>query len=300
MVGVSPIARGVLLTAESGAAVCAKVLSEPAHPEPPRFRPSDPVAFECAPAPGAVDEERDTNPARGGMSMRLRWFAIAAFAATVGPGFTGGSVRAQQAAPLPPGPASVKSTPPVAPAQPDHTPWSVIDSGPPGMTPADAQTSARWRSLPHGTLVQWWESRPKPVHEWLDNRPKPVLEHLENRPKPVQDWWHEYPKNCWSHHNACMCGSFHSELTFIFGSCRDFFDEPCLAGPPRSIYPSPYDRTLFPKDNRQPDGSQPPIPGTPGLPPGYPNQYYPAAGYPPQGNPAAGYPPQGYPTAGYP
>jgi hypothetical protein len=37
---------------------------------------------------------------------------------------------------------------------------------------------------------------------------------------------------CWSHHNRLGCGSANSDLTFIFGSCRTFFGEPCLPGPP--------------------------------------------------------------------
>jgi hypothetical protein len=271
-------------------------------PQPRQLHPDDPVAFKCASASGAVDEERDTNPARGGMSMRHRWFAIAALAATVGPGLTNGSVRAQQAAPLPPGSPPVQSAPAAAPPQVDQRPWTVIDHGPTGVPPGDPQAPAEPTPATHRPFVQWWESRPKPLHDWVDNRPKPVLEAVENHPKPIQDWWHEYPKHCWSHHNACLCGSFHSELTFIFGSCRDFFGEPCLAGPPRSVYPGAYDRTLFPKMSRQPDGSQPPVPGQPpGPPTGYPNGG-PTVGYGAQGQggPTAAYPFQGYTPPAYP
>jgi hypothetical protein len=38
---------------------------------------------------------------------------------------------------------------------------------------------------------------------------------------------------CYTTHNVPGCGSLHSELTFIFGSCRVFFGEPCMARPPR-------------------------------------------------------------------
>lgn len=38
-------------------------------------------------------------------------------------------------------------------------------------------------------------------------------------------------KGCWAHINSLGCGSLHSDLTFIFGSCRTFFGEPCLPGP---------------------------------------------------------------------
>ncbi len=41
------------------------------------------------------------------------------------------------------------------------------------------------------------------------------------------NWWH-----CWSHHNTLGCGSFKSDFMFIFGSCRTYYGEPCLKGPP--------------------------------------------------------------------
>jgi hypothetical protein len=42
---------------------------------------------------------------------------------------------------------------------------------------------------------------------------------------------------CYTTHNSPGCGSLHSELTFIFGSCRQFFGEPCFARPVQ--YPAP-------------------------------------------------------------
>jgi hypothetical protein len=82
---------------------------------------------------------------------------------------------------------------------------------------------------------------------------------------PVRDWahdcFHKIGVGCWSHHNMYTCSSFHSEFTFVFGSCRQFFGEPCLPGPP-----------------------QPP------MPPGYgpPPTYLPQPGYGMTGNPAYG------------
>jgi hypothetical protein len=43
---------------------------------------------------------------------------------------------------------------------------------------------------------------------------------------------------CYTTHNVPGCGSLHSELTFIFGSCRVFFGEPCLNPPPRVPAPA--------------------------------------------------------------
>jgi hypothetical protein len=36
---------------------------------------------------------------------------------------------------------------------------------------------------------------------------------------------------CWDTHNSVGCGSMHADLTFIFGSCRQFFGESCLQPP---------------------------------------------------------------------
>src|SRR5262245_41656896 len=38
---------------------------------------------------------------------------------------------------------------------------------------------------------------------------------------------------CNAHHTWFGCGSFRSEMTFIFGSCRTFFGEPCFPKPPQ-------------------------------------------------------------------
>jgi len=65
------------------------------------------------------------------------------------------------------------------------------------------------------------------------------------RTGPVRDWFydcaHKKGVGCWSHHNYYGCSSWKSEGTFIFGSCRSFFGEPCLAGPPQPPYPPGYE-----------------------------------------------------------
>jgi hypothetical protein len=42
----------------------------------------------------------------------------------------------------------------------------------------------------------------------------------------------QWPPGCYGHFNDYSCGSFRSEMTFLFGSCREFFGEACLKGPP--------------------------------------------------------------------
>jgi len=44
---------------------------------------------------------------------------------------------------------------------------------------------------------------------------------------------------CWASHFGNGCGSFRSDMVFIFGSCRSFFGEGCRKDPP-SIYPPGY------------------------------------------------------------
>jgi hypothetical protein len=44
---------------------------------------------------------------------------------------------------------------------------------------------------------------------------------------------------CWATHFGGGCGSFRSDMVFIFGSCRAFYGEGCRKDPP-SIYPPGY------------------------------------------------------------
>ncbi len=54
-----------------------------------------------------------------------------------------------------------------------------------------------------------------------------------NKPHPVLAALHVHlPLTCWASHNGYSCGSFRSEATFLFGSCRQFYGDPCLKGPP--------------------------------------------------------------------
>jgi hypothetical protein len=103
---------------------------------------------------------------------------------------------------------------------------------------------------------------------------------------PVRDYVHECMHHlgvgCWSHHNMYTCSSFHSEFIFVFGSCRQFFGEPCLPGPPEPPMPPGY-------------GPPPSYLPQPGTPPGYPGLISsPAYGPPPGYLPQPGSAPTGY------
>jgi hypothetical protein len=45
------------------------------------------------------------------------------------------------------------------------------------------------------------------------------------------DCWHRQGYACWTELGHPGCSSISSELTFMFGSCRQFFSEPCYTGP---------------------------------------------------------------------
>jgi hypothetical protein len=51
---------------------------------------------------------------------------------------------------------------------------------------------------------------------------------------PLRTWLHNLTHRCWTTHNRFGCGTLQSECTFIFGSCRAFYGQPCLRGPPDS------------------------------------------------------------------
>ncbi|MBI3407274.1 MAG: hypothetical protein HY040_02820 [Planctomycetes bacterium] len=51
---------------------------------------------------------------------------------------------------------------------------------------------------------------------------------------PFQSCLNKHGLGCWAHHTQMGCGSFHSEMRFMFGSCRTFFSERCIPNPPHS------------------------------------------------------------------
>jgi hypothetical protein len=85
-----------------------------------------------------------------------------------------------------------------------------------------------------GAFAQWPKTPPQatelpPGVPPVDSSPSP---------RPIRDYFHHgRPVGCWSSFNGYGCSSLHSELGFLFGSCRMFFGEPCLKGAPPSALP---------------------------------------------------------------
>jgi hypothetical protein len=52
------------------------------------------------------------------------------------------------------------------------------------------------------------------------------------RNRPTQRAFNNCGMCCASDFNQVGCGNFWSEVTFIFGSCRTFFGQPCVPNPP--------------------------------------------------------------------
>ncbi len=91
-------------------------------------------------------------------------------------------------------------------------PWAVIEYGAAGEPPPAAAPAPEPPGFAHKG----------PVRDW------------------VHDCLHKHGVGCWSHHNMYTCSSWKSECTFVFGSCREFFGEPCLPGPPQPPMPPGY------------------------------------------------------------
>jgi hypothetical protein len=51
---------------------------------------------------------------------------------------------------------------------------------------------------------------------------------------PILSALRDHPQiGCWTHPNMFGCGSLRGDLLFTFGSCRAFFGQQCLKGPPQ-------------------------------------------------------------------
>lgn len=120
------------------------------------------------------------------------WWARASLAAVVGLGVTAGLLRAGEYATVP-----YNYPAPVPPGVPNLPPGMSLYPGP--MPPVFAM--------------------PEPP------QPPPT------RGQAIKGWLQRHNLCCWSHHNNAGCGSLASEWNFVFGSCRNFYSEPCFGGP---------------------------------------------------------------------
>lgn len=57
---------------------------------------------------------------------------------------------------------------------------------------------------------------------------------LNRQDGAVRDCLHRHGYGCGQHLDWYGCGGWHAQCTFVFGSCRTFFGEPCLPNQPRS------------------------------------------------------------------
>src|SRR5262249_14357845 len=148
---------------------------------------------------------------KGMRNMQDRWTVRALLATLLGLGVAAGLARAEQPPPVP-GPAPVD--PPIIeayppPGVPMMLPEPDVDMG----AAAGAETPGRRHFLNARN------------HKQMDCPHR----HIVNPP-----WY------CWASHNSIGCGSFKSECTFLFGSCRAFYAEPCLKAPPPPPVPQSY------------------------------------------------------------
>jgi hypothetical protein len=60
--------------------------------------------------------------------------------------------------------------------------------------------------------------------------------------RPARDFADKTRVNCWATHNALGCGSLQATCVFMFGSCRQFFDEECVKAPLHSVPAAEYRR----------------------------------------------------------
>jgi hypothetical protein len=116
-------------------------------------------------------------------------------------GLSAGIALAQSAYAPPPRPVA-----PASPAMPPTQPQTTVDPTSTDAPACDGQAAPRTHLLRDA-----FENRSRPLHDALANH---------------------QPVGCWAHHNMFGCGSFHSEMTFIFGSCRAFYGQQCLKEPP--------------------------------------------------------------------
>jgi hypothetical protein len=103
-----------------------------------------------------------------------------------------------------------------------QSPPGIAKPAVPAPTPAVTSKDVVSESVPcevdrgHGPVRKFLHA----MHPGGEHRSKPPLGPDEVR------------VGCYSHYNDFTCGSLRSDCRFIFGSCRQFFGERCIKGPP--------------------------------------------------------------------
>jgi hypothetical protein len=69
---------------------------------------------------------------------------------------------------------------------------------------------------------------PQPAHRGIRLASWPLF----GRPAPVREQLNQHGYGCQSQLDWYGCGGWRQQLTFVLGSCRSFFGEPCMPGVP--------------------------------------------------------------------
>jgi hypothetical protein len=99
-----------------------------------------------------------------------------------------------------------------------------------------------------------------PAGEIVEGKPpghgRPFQHLAETRPvkTAVHEELHKHGLGCWASHNTVGCMSLWSEITWIFGSCRTWFGEPCPPPPGPQGYPGAYPGQGYPRQGCGPGG----------------------------------------------
>jgi hypothetical protein len=107
----------------------------------------------------------------------------------------------------------------------------------PALVPASVPDPPpqRERHVPPQPGPGYWPRTPAGARELPPGYP-PV--NNDHSPTPIRDFlYNGRPLGCWATFNTYGCCSLPSTLHFIFGSCRQFYGEPCLKGAPPSPLP---------------------------------------------------------------
>src|SRR5262249_18609956 len=114
-------------------------------------------------------------------------------------------------------------------------------------------SSAGWASGKEPAVVSTTTDMPAPdvttiEPAGLQEDPAPQQGRLIPRTEKgrFHEWWHNHPIifGRYGDFNDYACGSLRSDLVFLFGSCRWFYGERCIKGPPPSPVPGFDPRTL--------------------------------------------------------